>query len=229
VSDPRPDAVPLVHVVDGEPEQRAAGFELLSNWGFEVRCYSDPEEFLGTFRPRRPQCFLLDVFLPRMSGLELQRRLLDRCPSSSIILVTARASTQVIVQAFRQGAVDFLEKPWRPEDLLEAVGRAIEKDRVRGLESVERREVGERLASLSQRENEVLALVVQGHSSKSAAKALHVSKRTIDFHRANLMHKLAARTVAEDAALEVGVAAREDRAPGRSRTAASAGFLRLSG
>jgi FixJ family two-component response regulator len=208
---------PLVHLVDDDTTLRQAARELLTRAGYEVRCYGDAHQFLDEFRPRSPQCVVLDVFLPLLSGLELQRRLLDPHPGLPIILMSGSASPKTVIQALRQGARDFLEKPWMPEELLDAVGRAIETDRRRGVEVRANALAAEKLDALSTREREILELIAAGHSSKSAAVQLGVAKRTIDFHRGNLMRKLDVDSVAElvRLALAAGIVPRAD--PDRTR------------
>ena len=188
---------PLVHVVEDDPGTQEEIRHLLTRSGYEVACFRGSREFLEGYRPRHPQCVLLDVFLPFMSGLELQRRLHETSPDLPVILLTAEASTQTVLKAFRQGAEDFLEKPWEPEELLDTVGRAIEKDRRRSALSLERDAARARLARLSAREREVFERIVRGCSSKAVAAELHLSKRTVDFHRGGLMRKLEASSLAE--------------------------------
>lgn len=189
--------VPMVHVVDDAKEVRGFVSELLSGCGYEVHCYQDTFEFLERFRPHHPQCLLLDVRLPRMSGLELQRRLLEQCPELPVILMTGYGTTLVAVRAFKQGAQDFLEKPIEAETLLDAIDHALEKDRARHGFLEAARLARERLAVLTSREREVFDALVCGLSSKSMAASLHISKKTVDLHRSNVMRKLEAASVTD--------------------------------
>ncbi len=193
----RTSEIPLVHLVEGDPDSSSSTRGLLTTSGHEVRSYTGSHDFLGSFRVRHPQCLILDVFLPLMSGLEIQRRIRALCPGLPVILMTGDPSTQAILQAFRQGAEDFLEKPLQPESLLDAVGRALEKDGALHQASEECLFAQNRIAGLTPREREVFELIVEGHSSRSAAGLLGVGKRTVDFHRASLSRKLGARSLVD--------------------------------
>ncbi len=188
--------LPLVHVVDDDEGVRALVREVLVRAGYEVRAYPGPLEFLAEYAPRSPQCLLLDLRLPRMSGLELQRRIAG--PSAPpVILLTGFATLQTALSAFRQGAEDLLEKPFETETLLDAVQRAIEKDRARqGLRLV-REGAQHVLIGLTPRERQVFGFIAHGYSSKKVAFQLGLSKKTVDLHRGNLMHKLGAHSLAE--------------------------------
>ncbi len=206
---------PLVHVLDDDDGVLRVVRELLERSGYEVASYLDPRSFLTTYRPRHPQCLLADVFLPMMSGLELQRRLQALDPDLPVVMVTGNATAPMVIQALRQGVLDFLEKPWRSEELLDAVGRAIEEDRRRQARRQELAQADERLAMLTAREREVFDLVVAGLSSKEAAARMCLSKRTVDFHRANVMHKLGVESVTD--LVRLAVASQGAGADGPSR------------
>lgn len=196
-SQPSLSDTPLVHLVSNDISDHTSIGEVLTHSGYEVVVYFDPEEFLSTFCPRDPQCFVLDMLLPRMSGLELQHRLLAQHPGSSVVLMNVNPSARTVVHAFRQGAADFLEKPWRSEELLDCIGRAIKRDRASGLQHTERSNALDQLGGLTAREREVLALIVEGKSSRDVAQVVGISKRTVDSHRASLMRKLGAHSVVD--------------------------------
>ncbi len=188
--------LPLVHVIDDEEGVRVLLREMLTCSGFEVRLYEGPFEFLAQYVARSPQCLLVDVRLPRMSGLELQRRIAgDDTPP--VILFSGVGTLQTVVRAFRQGAEDYLEKPFELDALLDAVQRAIEKDRTREQARRVCAQARAELAALTAREHQVLSLVAQGRSSKNVAFELGLSKKTVDLHRGNVMRKLGAHSLPE--------------------------------
>jgi len=187
---------PLVHIVEDDSSVRAMMQELLCRAGYEVKAYDGPLEFQAEYAPCPPQCLILDVRLPRMSGLELQRRLTGG-DAPPVIMLSGFATLQTALRAFRQGAEDFIEKPFEADALLDAVQRAIDKDRVRQRSRVEREGAQRELATLTARERQVLALVARGLSSKNIAFELGLSKKTVDLHRGNLMRKLGVHSLAE--------------------------------
>lgn len=190
---------PRVHVVDEVEEVRSFLGALLTNAGYEVLCYSSAPEFLERYRPSLPQCLLLDMRLPLVTGLELQRQLKlhGRDQDLPVILMSGHGSTSAVIQAFKQGAEDFLEKPLEPEVLLDAIQHAIMKNEAQGRTCAARRKAHAQLAALTPREREVLELVARGLPSKNIANSLSISRKTVDLHRANVMRKLGATSVAE--------------------------------
>lgn len=197
VPEPSGTSVPRVHVVDDSRETLVIVNELLETSGYEVVLHEDGLEFLEAFEPHHPQCLLLDIRLPHVSGLEVQRRLQQRDQVLPTVFMTGHGSTSVAVQAFRQGAEDFLEKPLEPEALLDSIARAIEKDRRHEKQLEGSRVSDEKLRALTAREREVFELVASGLSSKGAASRLNISKKTVDLHRANMMRKLEVSSVAD--------------------------------
>lgn len=192
----QPD-VPLVHVVDDDESVAAYARTLLTAGGNAVAVYCSGPDYLARSVSRSPQCLLLDLCLPRMSGLELLRRLAEREDPPPVIMMSGYGTTHAAVEAMKLGARDFLEKPFDAAQLLDAVARALEHDRARSAERRERGQARERLARLTPREREVFELIVLGNSSKAAASTLDVSKKTVDLHRGNLMRKLGAGSVIE--------------------------------
>jgi FixJ family two-component response regulator len=185
----------LVHVIDDDETVAAYARTLLAGAGHAVAVYGSGPDFLARWAPRSPQCVLLDLRLPRMSGLELLRRIAEREDSPPVIMMSGYGTTHAAVEAMKLGAQDFLEKPFDPAQLLDAVARAVEHDRRRAAELRERGRAREKLARLTPREREVFELIVLGNSSKAAASTLDVSKKTVDLHRGNLMRKLGAGSV----------------------------------
>jgi len=190
-----------VHLVEDGQEVVAVARELLTGSGYEVRAYPGPEEFLAQVEPRSPQCLVLELRLPRMSGLEVQRQLLAKDVEIPIVMMSASGSIRAAVQALKLGAEDFLEKPVDPDVLLDAISRAIARDTLRAEQRGRVREAQDLLGRLSPRERDVFDLLVQGHASKSIAAELGLSKKTIDLHRARVMKKLAASSLTDLARL----------------------------
>lgn len=187
----------LVYLVDDEYAVRDSLALLIESTGQIVRSFASAEAFLNNYNPEQPGCLLLDVRMPAMSGLELQDELLRRKISIPIIFISGHAGIPDSAKAFRAGAVDFLEKPFDDEVLLERIEEAIKKDIARREHFICHREIQNRLDNLTVREKEVLSLVVRGHSNKDAAKKLYISARTVEVHRARIMAKMKAENLIE--------------------------------
>lgn len=188
---------PLVHLVDDEFAVRDSLTILLESLGQSVRSYESAEDFLENYDPNQSGCLLLDVRMPSMSGLELQEELLKRNITLPIIFISGHADIPDSAKAFRAGAVDFLEKPFNNEILLKRIEEAIEKDITSREQLSEKQKILDRFNHLTAREKEVLTLIVTSHSNKEAAKILDISNRTIDVHRAHIMEKMQAESLAE--------------------------------
>jgi len=191
----RPDT--LVYLVDDEFSVRDSLTLLIESTGQAVRSFASAEAFLNNYDPEQKGCLLLDVRMPTMSGLELQGELLRREISIPIIFISGHAGIPDSAKAFRAGAVDFLEKPFDNEMLLARIEEAIKKDIASKEQLTEQREIQNRLDHLTAREKEVLSLIVRGHSNKEMAKMLDISNRTIEAHRASIMEKMHANSLAE--------------------------------
>jgi FixJ family two-component response regulator len=191
----RPDT--LVYLVDDEFSVRDSLTLLIESTGQAVRSFASAEAFLNNYDPEQMGCLLLDVRMPTMSGLELQGELLRREISIPIIFISGHAGIPDSAKAFRAGAVDFLEKPFDNEMLLARIDEAIKKDIASKEQLIEYREIQNRLDHLTAREKEVLSLIVRGHSNKEMAKMLDISNRTIEAHRASIMEKMHANSLAE--------------------------------
>ncbi len=205
---------PLVHVVDDDPGVRRSLTLLLRAEGLEARGYPDAESFLAGYDPDRPGCLLLDVRMPGMDGLELQRRLAQSRPELPVIFMTGHGEVPMAVEAMRRGALDFVEKPFDHEALLARVREALELAVRRREELARRRRARELLAGLSPREREVLRLVVQGRLTKQVAAELGISVRTAEVHRARLLHKLGVSSTPEMVRLALDGGILEDSPPG---------------
>ena len=191
------DAEATVFVVDDDPSVRRSTERLVRSMGFNVRTFASAREFTDHARVEGPSCLVLDVHLPGLSGLDLQRQLAQSGMHIPIIFITGRGSIPMSVRAMKEGAVEFLTKPTRSRDLLAAIRAAIERDRASQRARREADALRERYARLTAREREVMALVVAGRLNKQIAGELATSERTIKFHRAHIMEKMEADSVAE--------------------------------
>lgn len=192
----------LIHVVDDDASLRRALAFLLGSAGWKVAAHESAEAFLDAWRrPAPPGCLILDVRMPMMSGLELQRLLKSRDIDLPVIFLTGHGDISMAVQAMKFGAFDFIEKPFKDQILLDAVGRALRRDIELRAEQDERTAIRERLARLSPRELEVARLVAEGLPSKTISVRLDISDRTVQVHRLHLMAKLEVHSVAELAKL----------------------------
>jgi FixJ family two-component response regulator len=191
------DEQPAVYVVDDDPPVRKALERLLRSAGHEVRTFGSALEFLDCEPLDAPGCIILDVQLPAFSGLELQERLRGEEMPLPIIFITGHGTVPMSVQAMKAGAVDFLQKPFGDTDLLDAVSRAIEKDRQAKRNQKELKNLRERLETLTPRECEVFRLVVTGMLNKQIAFDLGTVEKTIKVHRARVMAKMGAESVAD--------------------------------
>lgn len=191
------EAKPTVFVVDDEPGVRHALRVLLESVGWQNEAYESATHFLAAYDPERPGCLVLDLRMPGLSGLDLQRELVDRGSLLPIIFLTAHAEVPTAVRAMRTGAIDFLEKPFNSQVLLDRVQEAVEWNRQARRERAERTSVAARLSSLTAREREVLDHVIAGKPNKRIAADLGVTEKTVEFHRSNLMAKLRVSSLAE--------------------------------
>ncbi len=191
------EAAPVVFVVDDDPIVCTSMKRLIRTLGLEVQTFNTAQEFLRAKRPNAPGCLVLDVRLPDLSGLDLQQELAKARVDLPIIFVTGHADIPMSVRAMKAGAVEFLTKPFREQDLLEAIQHGIAQDR----ETRERRaaisELQQRLDSLTPREHEVFPLVVSGLPNKQIADQLGASEKTIKVHRGQMMRKMEAESLAD--------------------------------
>jgi len=190
------DQQPTVFLVDDDTNIRNAVTVLMESVGLPLVTYPTAQEFLEKY-DGRPGCLVLDVRMPGMSGLELQQRLNEQGRPLSIIMITGHADVPMTVRAVKAGAVDFLEKPFNDQVLLERVHQAIEQNTKDRRKQVERGAVSKRLSSLTPRERQVLELVVSGETNKNIATQLGISRKTLDIHRAKVMQKMEAESIAQ--------------------------------
>jgi RNA polymerase sigma factor (sigma-70 family) len=198
----------VVYVVDDDSATRSALSSLLRSVDLDVVTFESANDFLAADIPDLPGCLVLDVRLPGLSGLELQRRLTEIEVDLPIIFITGHGDVPMAVRAMKAGAVELLTKPFRDQELLEAVREALDRDRVSHREKAEKIELRERFESLTPREREVMQLVTGGRLNKQIAGQLGISEVTVKIHRGNVMKKMQAESVA---AL-VGMAARLTKA-----------------
>lgn len=200
-----------VFVVDDDSAVRESLRWLIESVGLKVKTFGTAREFLDAYAPEQPGCLVLDVRMPGMSGLELQDRLQERSIHLPVIIVTGYGDVPVAVRAMKNGAIDFIEKPFSDQVLLERVHLAIEQDAAYRRISEKRRNIESRLAALTPREREVMYLVVEGRPSREIAVALGLSCRTVEVHRTHLMDKAQVRSVAELARMVTLLALTEGR------------------
>ena len=191
------EAEQVVFVIDDDPAMREALDSLLRSVGLDVLCFGSVAEFLGAPRPDIPSCLVLDVRLPGKSGMDFQKELARSEAPLPVIIMTGHGDIAMSVQAMKTGAVDFLPKPFREQDLLDAIAAALDKDRLRRTQAAELDTLRERLATLSEGEHSVVALVVQGRLNKQVAGDLGVSEITVKVRRARAMRKMQAGSLAE--------------------------------
>ncbi len=186
-----------VFVVDDDEAVRDSLEMLLRSVGIEVETHPDAGAFLASYDPRRPGCLVLDIRMPGLSGLDLQHKLGKMGALLPIIFITGHGDVPMAVDAMQKGAVDFIQKPFRDQDLLDRIREALKTDQERRKEQQKHAEVAERLARLTNREREVFDLVVTGKPNKVIAYELGVSQRTVEIHRARVMEKMQARSLAD--------------------------------
>jgi two-component system response regulator FixJ len=189
-------APPTVFVVDDDSAVRKSLELLLKSTGMRVAAYSSATEFLAAHPEDPPGCLVLDVRMAGMSGLELQEQLNARHSILPVIFITGHGDVPMAVEAMQAGAVDFIQKPFRDQDLLDRISQALEKDAAARRQLAERSGIERRLASLTPRETEVLHLVVAGKANKVIAGDLNLSQRTVEIHRARVMEKMRAQSIA---------------------------------
>lgn len=187
---------PLVYVVDDDDAVRDSLLLLLRSIGITGKAFATATDFLDAYDPKQHGCLVTDIRMPGMSGLDLQRELKDRGAPIPVILITGHGDVPMAVEAMKDGALDFIEKPFRDQDLLDRVQQALTWDEEHRSKNLEALSIQERIATLTPRETEVMELVVQGCANKVIAQDLGVSQRTVEIHRARVMEKMGMRSLA---------------------------------
>ena len=190
-------AAPTVYVVDDDPEVLKAIERLLQSVGLNVATFSSPQRFLELHDRNAPGCLVLDLALPGLSGLELQRALEQQASLLPIVFLTGRGDIASSVQAMKRGAADFLTKPVDDAELMAAIQTALARDHELRRVRMERDRIARCLATLTERERQVLERIVAGRLNKQIAAELGTVEKTIKFHRANLMRKMGVRVIAD--------------------------------
>ncbi|MGS1017457.1 response regulator FixJ [Allosphingosinicella humi] len=188
---------PVVHVIDDDEAARHSLEFLVDCAGFKVRPYSSALAFLEAVPEMEHGCIVTDVRMPEMSGIELIGRLKALGISDPVIVITGHADVPMAIQAMKQGVADFIEKPFSDEAILNAIRSALARESDRDRTRMEQQQTLERIASLTQREAEVLEGLVEGHANKVIAYDLAISARTVEVYRANVMAKMQARSLSE--------------------------------
>jgi FixJ family two-component response regulator len=191
------EAESIVFIIDDDPLYRRSSERLVRSVGFDVQSFETARDFMSSRRPNVPSCLILDVRLPGLSGLDLQRVLTEAGVHIPIIFVTGHGDIPMSVQAMKAGAVEFLTKPFRDQALLDAIRQAIGRDQAARQQHARNAELRRRYESLKPREREVFKCVVSGMLNKQIADELGATERTVKFHRGNIMRKMQVKSLAE--------------------------------
>ena len=191
------EATPVVFVVDDDPSIRRAIKILLESVGLEVELFGSAQEFVAGRPADRPSCLVLDIRLPGVSGLDFQRQLNEAKINIPIIFISAHGDVPMTARAMKAGAIEFLTKPFRDQDLLDAIQVALDRDRARRQREGEIATLRERFESLSAREREVVAMVVSGMPNKQIAAKIGITENTVKVHRSRAMEKMQAQSLAD--------------------------------
>jgi two-component system, LuxR family, response regulator FixJ len=188
--------LPTVFIVDDDDAVRNAVQTLVESIDIQTCVYNNVQSFLDEYNPEQPGCLVLDVRLPQLSGLELQEYLLRKEIKMPIIFVSGHSTVSMAVRTLKAGAIDFLEKPFNDQELLDSIQRALEHDRLLRSREQSRQNVLQYLSNLSRREEEVMRLLIQGKANKVIAHEMNLSTKTVETHRAHIMRKLGLNSLA---------------------------------
>ncbi len=188
---------PTVYIVDDDSGVRSSIRVLMKSVGLAATPFASAKEFLEAYHPNNPGCLVLDIRMPGMSGLELQEALNERGAVIPVIFITGHGDIPMAVEAMRHGAFDFLQKPFRDQDLIDRIQQALARDAETRQSLQEHARIRARINSLTPREREVLDLLTSGKANKMMAQDLGLSQRTVEIHRAHVMEKMGAKSVAQ--------------------------------
>lgn len=188
---------PLVYIVDDDEAIRDSLSMLMSSVGLASRTFESAVEFLESYDPAAHSCLVADIRMPGLSGLELQQELNGRGVAMPLLFITGHGDVPMAVKAMQDGAIDFLQKPFRDQDLIDRIHKALQRDSSTRQEQLRVQSLRERLEKLTPREREVMEKVVRGCANKVIAMDLGVSQRTVELHRARVMQKMGVRSLAE--------------------------------
>jgi FixJ family two-component response regulator len=198
-------AAPIVYVIDDDDGMRRALNLLLSTVGYKTLVFANPADFLAQFDPDTHGCLVLDIRMPGMSGLELQQHLNRTGSMLPVIFITGHGDVPMAVQAMKEGAFEFIQKPFRDQDLLDRINHALQQDAETRGNLARRADIVRRLETLTPRERQVMDMVVDGSANKVIAIDLNLSERTVEIHRAKVMEKMGARSVAHLVKLQLSL------------------------
>ncbi len=187
---------PTVFIIDDDEAVRDSLKMLMNSVGQKVEVFPFPADFLETYDENRPGCIVLDIRMPGMSGLELQNKLNDMHCILPIIFITGHGDVPMAVQAIKDGAMNFIQKPFRDQELLDLINDALKLDAQQRAELLEHKEILRRLSTLTEREHEVLHHVVEGKANKVIAADINLSQRTVEIHRSRVMEKMGTKSLA---------------------------------
>ena len=187
----------VVFVVDDDPSMRRSLESLLRSVGLDARVFSSAQEFMQAERPDAPGCLVLDVRMAHMSGPALQERLLAMGARIPIVFISGHGDIPVAIKTIKAGAVDFVQKPYHDQQLLDSINDALQRDAAARATTMSAEGLAARMKALTDREREVMELVVKGLSSKAIGKSLGISYRTVEVHRSRILEKIGVRTVPE--------------------------------
>jgi two-component system response regulator FixJ len=191
------ELAPTVYIIDDDNGVRTSIRVLMKSVGLPAVAFASAQEFLSSYNPLMAGCVILDIRMPGMSGMELQEALNERGAVIPVIFVTGHGDVPMAVEAMRHGAFDFLQKPFRDQDLIDRVQQALARDRETREDLKEHSRIRARIATLTPREKEVLDLLTVGKANKMMAQDLGLSQRTVEIHRAHVMEKMGAKSVAQ--------------------------------
>ncbi len=192
-----PNQEPTVFVVDDDDAVRESLVFLMKSIGLKAESFPSAQAFLDSYNAARAGCLVLDIRMPGMSGLELQDKLIQMGSILPIIFITGHGDVPMAVKAIKAGAADFVQKPFRDQELIDRIREVLEEDSHARAEKLQRTEILRRMETLTEREREVMGQVVDGKANKVVAIDLNVSQRTVEIHRANVMEKMKARSLAQ--------------------------------